>query len=118
MKQIPFQPGCWGRNAAQSNFCSFTPPGALVAAALHPCMFFHLGETWGGAGSRTLELRVGSSLQPYPALLTKPQTIPVLLEERRNGKQGTEKESNSGWYFMAGLTHSGENTLDVLDNAD
>lgn len=86
MKQIPFQPGCLGRSAAQSNSRSFTPPGALLAAALHPCMFFHLGGTWGGAGSRALELRVNSLLQPYPALLTKPPAIPVLLEERRNGK--------------------------------
>lgn len=76
-------------------------------------MFFHLGETWRGAGSRALELRVDSPLQPYPALVTKPQAVPALLEEGRDGKQSEQQ-----WYFMAGLIHSGENTLDILDNAD
>lgn len=53
-----------------------------------------LGETQGGGGSRALETKVDSFLQPYHALLTKPQAISVLLvgggmENRNQGETAT-----------------------------
>lgn len=103
MEPDPFQPGCLGTSAAQSNLCSFTPPGALVAAAAHPGTPVHPGGAQGGGGSRALEPEVNSS-PSSPMRLTKPQAISVLLlgemENRGQGERATvvlNGRLNSQW---------------------
>lgn len=110
MKQIPFQPGCLGKSAAQSNSRSFTPPEALLAAALHPCIHpLPPGRNTG----RCWEQSSGAQGQfPAPALscpVNKTSGNPSAAGGEEEWKIGVRGRVQQG-YLMAGLIHSGENT--------
>lgn len=89
----PFQPSSSGRKAAQSIFCSFTPPGALVAEhwvlLLHISVHAYLPKRNGSTASEPrADFPFQSTWQPCLTPLMTPQAfsaVPVGSETESGG---------------------------------